>query len=364
MILSEILNFLEEIAPLSLQENYDNSGLLIGDPNIEINKALISLDITDEVIDEAINANCNLIISHHPLIFKSIKRLTGNSLTERLIIKSIKNDIAIYAIHTNLDNINNGVNAMLASKLGITKTRILLPSDNKLNKIVCFCPINFADKVRKAMFDAGAGKIGNYDNCSYNIEGVGSFRALENSNPFVGNKGELHYEKETRIETIVSEFNTDTVIKKMIEAHPYEEVAYDIYPLQNKSLFSGAGMIGELEKELEIQDFLHFVKEKLNATHIRHNKLLSKKVRKIAICGGSGSFLIHTAHRQKADVFITGDIKYHEFFEHQGDMTIVDAGHFETEQFTKELIHSFLNEKFPNFAVQISEIKTNAVSFL
>ena len=364
MKLSEIINFFEETAPSRLQENYDNSGLLVGDINKEISGALISLDLTDEVIDEAINKKCNLIISHHPIIFKPLKKLTGQNLTERLIIRSIKNDLAIYAIHTNLDNIMNGVNAKLAEKLGINNTRILAPSGSKLNKLVCFCPTKYSDQVRKAIFEAGAGHIGNYDNCSYNLEGKGSFRALDKTNPFIGEKGKIHYEAETRIETVVPDFKMANVIKSMIKAHPYEEVPYDIYPLENKSTQTGAGMIGELDEEMNINDFLLSVKKRLNAKHIKHNQLVERKVKRIAICGGSGSFLITNAYRQKADIFITGDIKYHDYFEHQGEMTIVDAGHFETEQFTKELIHSFLNEKFPIFAVQISETITNPVSFL
>ncbi len=364
MNLSKIVSFFNEIAPERLQETYDNSGLLIGNPNNEISKALISLDVTDEVINEAIVNKCNLIIAHHPLIFKPIKKLTESNLTEKLIVKAIKNDIAIYAIHTNLDNISNGVNKILAQKLSIHNTHILEPSASKLNKLICFCPTQHSNKVRSAMFEAGAGQIGNYDYCSFNTEGLGSFRALDNTKPFVGEKGKLHQEAETKIETIVPDFKINQVIKKMISAHPYEEVAYDIYPLENKSFLTGAGMIGELNEEMEINDFLRDVKQKLNTTHLRHNQLLHKKVKKIAICGGSGNFLINSAYRQNADVFITGDIKYHEFFEHQGEMTIVDAGHFETEQFTKELIHSFLIENFPNFAVQISEINTNPVLFL
>lgn len=364
MKLLEIINFFEQTAPLTLQESYDNSGLLIGDTNKEIAKALISLDVTNDVIDEAIKEKCSLIISHHPLIFKPLKKLTSQNLTERLIVKAIKNDIAIYAMHTNLDNISKGVNAILARKLGVNNIQILSPSASKLKKLVCFCPQEHSDNVRQAMFKAGAGHIGDYDNCSYNLEGSGSFRALDNAVPFVGQKGKIHFEEETRIETIVPDYILNTVIKSMISAHPYEEVAYDIYPLENKSLLTGAGMIGELEKEMEINDFLVLVKDKLNAKYVRHNELVNRKIKKIAICGGSGSFLINRAYSQKADIFITGDVKYHDFFEYQGEMTIVDAGHYETEQFTKELIHSYLKENFPNFAVRISECGTNPVSFL
>jgi dinuclear metal center YbgI/SA1388 family protein len=364
MKLSEIASYLEEIAPLRLQENYDNSGLLIGNPQSEIGKALITLDVTNEIIEESISHNCNLIIAHHPIIFKGLKKLRGDNLVEQVVIKAIKNDIAIYAIHTNLDNIPNGVNSILADKLGVKNTRVLSPSGSKLNKLVCFCPEQHAGTVRAAMFEAGAGHIGNYDNCSFNAKGEGSFRALEGSKPFVGEKGKTHFENEIKIETVVPDFKLRQVVGAMKHTHPYEEVAYDVFQLENKSLLTGAGLIGELDKEIEIIDFLQNVKTTLKADFIRHNNLIGKKIKKIALCGGSGSFLIDAAANQNADVFITGDIKYHEFFEHQGKMTIADAGHFETEQFTKELIHSFLKEKFPNFATRISETETNPVSFL
>ncbi|NOY51279.1 MAG: Nif3-like dinuclear metal center hexameric protein [Chlorobi bacterium] len=364
MIISELISSLEQYAPLGLQESYDNSGLLIGNYNDKINQALVCLDVTPAVIDEAIRTKSSLIVAHHPIIFKGLKKINGNSLVERVIRKAIKNDICIYAMHTNLDNALNGVNSILASKLGITNMRILSPSASKLNKLVCFCPDEHAGEVRQALFDSGAGHIGNYDNCSYNLKGEGSFRALENTNPFVGEKGKTHFEGETRIETVVPDFKLPLVVKAMIQAHPYEEVAYDVYPLENKSLASGAGMIGELETEENIEDFLASVKNILGTKYLKHNRLVAKTVKKVAVCGGSGSFLIDAAARQKADVFITGDIKYHDYFEHQGEMTIVDAGHYETEQFTKELIHTILTKNFPNFAVRISETATNPVSFL
>ncbi len=355
---------LEKIAPLSLQEDYDNSGLLIGNNKSEINQVLICLDVTPEVIEEAINTKSDLIIAHHPIIFRGLKRINGNSIVEEVVYKAIKNDIAIYAIHTNLDNVSEGVNSMLASKLGIQNPRILSPSAGKLNKIVTFCPLEHADKVREAMFNAGAGHIGNYDSCSFNTIGEGSFKALENTKPFVGEKDKLHFEKEIRVETIVPDFKVSAVIKSLISAHPYEEVAYDIYPLNNIPTNTGAGMIGNLEQPMDISEYLIQVKNVLGIKCLKHNKLIDKKVEKVAICGGSGSFLINTAAKQKADLFISGDIKYHEFFEHQGIMTIADAGHYETEQFTKELIHAILTKKFPNFAIRISETNTNPVSCL
>ncbi len=364
MKLKDITNFLEDYAPLSLQESYDNSGLLIGLPEAEINKAIITLDITNEVIDEAIDSKCELVIAHHPLIFKGLKSLTGKNYVEKLVVKAIKNDIAIYAIHTNLDNIQDGVNSILAEKLGLKNTSILVSSNNGFKKLVTFCPVKHAEKVREAMFNAGAGHIGNYDSCSYNLIGEGSFRGLEGADPFVGIKGEIHFEKEIRIETIVPDFKIGKVIQAMKTAHPYEEVAYDVYPLDNKNTAIGAGMIGELATEMQAKDFLLHLKKILNCKVIRFNSLIDRKIKKVAICGGSGSFLIESAFRSGADIFVTGDVKYHDFFDHQGKMIIADAGHYETEQFTKELLHAILKENFPNFALLISSTVTNPVNVL
>ena len=364
MKISQIAAALEEIAPLNLQESYDNSGLLIGFHDQIIQKALITLDVTEAVIDEAISENCELIIAHHPMIFKGIKKLTGSNLTERLIVKAIKNDIAIYAIHTNLDNVSQGVNKKLAEKLNLRNVKILQPGKSELMKLVVFCPVDYFEKVRAAMFEAGAGYIGNYSDCSFNTSGTGSFKAMDGSKPFVGEQGKMHEEKEIRIETIVASYRISTVLKAIIKVHPYEEVAYDIYPLNNTDPTIGAGMIGELKQEEDAKTFLQKVKQTLGTPYLRHNSLIQRKVKKVAICGGSGSFLIDTAHRAGADIFISGDIKYHEFFEYKGEMTVADAGHFETEQFTKDLLYDILKEKFPNFALQISGTDTNPVSFL
>lgn len=364
MKIKTIINYLEAYAPLKLQESYDNAGLLIGSSQGEVSKALITLDVSEQVLDEAVANKCGLIIAHHPVIFKGIKRLNGDTLTEKLIIKAIKEDIAIYAIHTNLDNIASGVNGFLAAKLGLENTRILQPKSGLMHKLVTFCPGDHAEKVREALFSAGAGHIGNYSHCSFNSMGEGSFRALEGSNPFVGELHKTHREQEERIETIVPAYALNSVIQALTAAHPYEEVAYDIYALENSSSHIGAGMIGELAGEEAVGSFLMRLKSVLNADYIRHNQLIRRPVKKIAFCGGSGSFLIDAAQAAGADVFITGDVKYHDFFEHAGSMTIVDAGHYETEQFTKELLHTLLMKKFPNFALRISDTETNPVSFL
>lgn len=364
MKLAEIISYLEEIAPLSLQESYDNSGLLIGSAEWNINKALLTLDITSEVIEEAIEQKCELIIAHHPLIFKGLKRITGANDVEKSIIKAIKADIAIYAIHTNLDNVYNGVNNLLASKLGLKNLQILSKKKQLLKKIVTFCPIAHVELVRQAIFDAGAGNIGNYDQCSFNLQGFGTFRGDANTQPFAGKPEIMHQEDEIRIETIVPAFLVNKTIKALIEAHPYEEVAYDIYPLENTINTVGSGMIGELAHPVSATDFLKMTKDILGCQYIKHNKLIDRKVKRVAVCGGSGSFLIEDAYHAKADIFVTGDIKYHDFYDHLGLMTIADAGHFETEQGTKELLEGLLTKKFPNFALRISKKNVNPVSFL
>ena len=362
MRILDITNYLEELAPTALQESYDNAGLLVGDPTRGLTGALITLDITPEVLDEAIETGANLVIAHHPVIFGGIKKLTGKDMEEQVVIKAIKHDIALYAIHTNLDNVSDGVNRRLAEKLGLKNLKILSPMDSTLKKIVCFCPVSHVETVRNAMFEAGAGYIGNYSHCSFNVEGKGTFKAGENTNPYVGEKGELHFEDEVRIETVVPSFLINKVVSSMTEAHPYEEVAYDVYPVENRYEKTGAGMIGEVEP-VEISSFLEHVKNCLGTGVLRHGRFINRSVQKVAICGGSGSFLIEKAARAGADVFITADVKYHDFFLFNGTMTIVDAGHFETEQFTRELLFDYLKEKFPTFALQISKVNTNAVSY-
>jgi len=364
MLLSDITRFLEEIAPVQLQESYDNSGLLIGNPQKPINQALISLDLTEDVLKEAIEKKCNLIISHHPVLFKGLKKITGSSSVERIVEKAIKNDIAVYALHSNLDNIDSGVNAILCQKLGINKTKILAPIKESLRKLVTFCPIDNAEDVRAAIFEAGAGHIGNYDSCSFNARGTGSFRGSDDTNPYVGEKGKLHYEEEVRIETIFPMYLEKKIISALLNAHPYEEVAYDIYFLANENNNSGAGMIGELDNAVSEEDFLNHVKQVTSMSCIRHSEFTGRSIKKVAVCGGSGSFLIQNAIGAGADIYLTGDIKYHDFFLAENKLVIADIGHYESEQFAKELIYSYLIKKFPNFAVQISEANTNSVNYL
>lgn len=364
MKIKEMIRPLEEMAPTSLQETYDNSGLLIGSPDDDIHGVLISLDLTEIVIEEAIKKNCNLIITHHPIIFSGLKRINGKNATERIVSKSIKNNIAVYAIHTNLDNVDTGINKILCDKLGLKNCRVLAPKKDLLRKLVTFCPVDHADKVRQALFDAGAGSIGNYDNCSFNVAGTGSFKGSSDSNPFAGEKGKQHFENEIRIETIYPVYREEIVVQALLKVHPYEEVAYDLFKLENKFNRTGAGMIGELQEKTTEINFLKFVKTVTGTGLIRHSGFTGNPIHKVAVCGGSGSFLIMDAMSAGADIFITGDVKYHDFFEAENKMLIADIGHFESEQFAKELIYNVLKKNFPTFAVLISENNTNSVNYL
>lgn len=363
MKLEEIVSLLESFAPVPYQEPYDNSGLLVGNLQQDIDSALITIDITDEVVDEAIKNNANLIIAHHPVIFSGLKKLTGTSMSERIIIKAVRNNICIYAAHTNLDNIKPGVNMRICEKLGLINCRILSPVKGRLKKLVTFVPPSHIEKIRQAVFNAGAGVIGAYDQCSYNTEGYGTFRGSENTNPFVGEKGKLSMEKEIRFETVFPAILQTGIIHALLDTHPYEEVAYDIYPLDNSYEMVGSGMIGQTSEPVETVNFLKRLKEVFNAGIVRHSALVKDHILKVAVCGGSGSFLIPDAIRAHADMFITGEIKYHQFFDAEYKIILADIGHFESEQFTKEIFYELLIKNFPKFAVRLSEVNTNPINY-
>ena len=364
MKLREITDCIEAFAPLAYQESYDNAGLLCGNKNMDITSALICIDSTEEVIDEAIELGCNLVIAHHPIVFKGLKKFNGANYVERVIIKAIQHNVAIYAAHTNLDNVHNGVNAKIAQKLGLVNCRVLSPQKNILKKLITFCPSDKAENVRKALFEAGAGGIGKYDECSFNSEGFGTFRAGKGTNPFVGEIGKQHKELEQRIETVFPTYLESKVLKALFSSHPYEEVAYDIYILNNEVNTLGAGMIGELENDLKEEAFLAFVKEKMHAFGIRYTALRNKPIKKVAICGGSGSFLLEVAIKAGADIFISADFKYHQFFDAENRIVIADIGHYESEQYTMELFSDLLKENFNTFALHLSKINTNPINYL
>ena len=363
MKLSEIINVLEKFAPLSLQENYDNSGLLTGNSEMEITSALLTLDCTEEIIDEAIATNCNLIIAHHPIIFSGLKKINGKNYVERTIIKAIKNDIAIYAAHTNLDNVQHGVNKIIADKLGLQNTKILSPKKQLLKKLFTFVPNNNADEVRNALFEAGSGHIGNYSEASFNTQGFGTFKPNENANPSIGETGIRHREEEVKVEVLFPAWNENKILKALFESHPYEEVAYDIVPLDNQFQNMGAGMVGELTFEMDEKNFLQHIKKNMKAEVIRHTSFLNQPITKVAVCGGAGSFLLNDAINSGAQVFITADFKYHEFFDAEKKILICDIGHYETEQFTPLIFAQLLKESLPTFAPHFSKTNTNPIKY-
>lgn len=363
MKISEIINELEKLAPLAYAEDFDNVGLLVGDAGAEISKVLITLDTTEDVVEEAIRNGANLIVSFHPIIFSGMKKIAGRNYVERVVQLAIKNDINLYATHTALDNSQFGVNHQIAKQLDLINTKILIPQKDTLRHLVTYVPNDKAEQLRRALFEAGAGSIGNYDNCSFNLAGTGTFRAGEKAKPFVGNIGEIHSEKETRVSVIFSKHLQNQILKSLKENHPYEEVAYEIFSLENLNQTIGIGMVGELENEISEEEFFKYLKEKMQTPLIRHSKLLNKKIKKVAVLGGSGSFAIDDAKRAGADAFVTADLKYHNFFEAENQILLTDIGHYESEQFTKNLLTAYLSEKFPNFAVLNSGINTNPVHY-
>jgi dinuclear metal center YbgI/SA1388 family protein len=364
MKVKEITDCIEIIAPLAYQESYDNAGLICGNDDMEVNDILICLDSTEAVIDEAIIMGCNLVIAHHPIVFSGLKKFNGKNYVERVIIKAIQNNIAIYAAHTNLDNIHNGVNAKIAEKLGLINCRVLVPHKNTLKKLITFCPEDKVEVVRSALFSAGAGAIGNYSECSFNTSGTGTFKAEDGTNPYVGERGKQHHEKEVKIETVYPAQIESKLLKALFAVHPYEEVAYDLIPLSNIHNGVGAGLVGELTSEIDEITFLNGLKQVMKTDCIRYTNLRSKKIKKVAVCGGSGSFLLDNAIKTGADVFVTADFKYHQFFDAENRIIIADIGHYESEQYTMELFYELLKKKFNTFALHLTKMNTNPIKYL
>ncbi|PKA99325.1 dinuclear metal center YbgI/SA1388 family protein [Flavobacteriaceae bacterium MAR_2009_75] len=364
MTVKEVSTVLEELAPLGYAEDFDNVGLLVGNPNSEVTGVLVTLDTLESVIDEAIANRCNLIVSFHPIIFSGLKKITGRTYVERVVLKAIRNDIAIYSMHTALDNVPQGVSAKICQVLGISNSKILISQKGTLKKLTTYVPLENANGVKEALFEAGAGNIGKYSNCSFSIDGIGNYKAGSDANPSKGNVGELHYEKETQINVVFSKIHQSKIINALLDSHPYEEVAYEISTLDNTDQNIGIGMVGTLNEPIDEIEFLEHVKRKMNSSAIRHSQLLGKQIKKVAVLGGSGAFAIEAAISAGADVYITSDIKYHEFYKAENKIVIADIGHYETEQFTKNLLVDYLTKKIPNFAVRLSESKTNPIKYL
>jgi dinuclear metal center YbgI/SA1388 family protein len=363
MLISEIISLLESLAHPSLQESYDNAGLITGDPSWDCSGIICSLDATEEVIQEAISKKCNLVVAHHPIIFTGLKKINGKNYVEKAVITAIKNDIAIYAIHTNLDNVLNGVNGKMASIIGLQNTTVLSPKNSTLKKLFTFVPVDKAEQVRQAIFKAGGGYIGNYSECSFTVEGAGTFKAGEGTDPYVGKIGERHQEKEGKIEVIFPANLEGPIIKAMIAAHPYEEVAYDVVQLDNRHPSTGSGLVGELPKPMDEKEFLSHIKSVFRLKALRHSPFTGKMIRRVALCGGAGSFLVSKALGVGSDAYITADMKYHEFFDADGKLLIADIGHYESEQFTIDLLAEYLEQKFPTFAVLKTGVLTNPVNY-
>lgn len=364
MIVQDVINHLEELSPLAYAEDFDNVGLLVGNKNTEVSGILVTLDTIETVVDEAIEKKCNLIISFHPIIFKGLKKLTGKSYVERVVIKAIKHNVSIFAIHTALDNAINGVNDMICEQLGLINRNILIPQSATIKKLTTYVPKNELESVRNALFQKGAGSIGNYNNCSFSSEGIGTFNGNINSNPTKGEKGITQEEHEVKLSVIFAKHLQNKILQTLLKVHSYEEVAYEITTLENKNQDIGMGMIGELESPVDEITFLNQLKTKMNTTAIRHSQLLGKSIKKVAVLGGSGSFAISAAKAMSADIFITADLKYHDFFQAENTILLADIGHYESEQFTKSLLVAYLTKKIPNFAIILSKTNTNPVKYL
>lgn len=361
--IKDITDLLESIAPRAYQEDYDNAGLITGSPSQEVKGILCTLDCVESVIDEAIDKNCNLIVAHHPIVFRGLKQLNGKNYVERTIIKAIKNDIAIYAIHTNLDSVHTGVNKKIADKLGLENTRILAPKSSTLTKLEVFIPVDSTDKVLNALHEAGAGNIGNYSNCSFRVIGTGTFKPNEQANPTIGNQNEQEYVEENKVEVIFPSHMEGSILNVLKKAHPYEEVAYYLQALKNKNQDVGSGMIGELEVALSEEEFLAHLKKSMSLNTIKYTQSNNSSIKRVAICGGAGSFLLQAAKSAGADAFVSSDFKYHEFFDAEEKLMIADIGHYESEAFTKELLGAFISENFANIATYLSEVNTNPVKY-
>ncbi|MBP2830823.1 Nif3-like dinuclear metal center hexameric protein [Aquimarina sp. U1-2] len=364
MQIKEVIQHLETLAPTAYAEDFDNIGLLVGNALTTVTGILVTLDTLESVIDEAIQKNCNLIVSFHPIIFKGLKKFNGATYVERVVMKAIKHDIAIFAIHTALDNAFHGVNDMMCEQLGLMNRKILIPQSGTIKKLTTFAPTTEVEALRIKLFEAGAGSIGNYDHCSFSSEGTGTFKALENANPSIGEIGKIHYEKETQIQITFPIHKERKVLKALFDTHSYEEVAYEIITLQNSNQHIGMGMVGELPEPVEELDFLKHIKKTFKTGCVRHSELLGKPIKKVAVLGGSGSFAIKNAQNVGADLFITADLKYHQFYEAENKIVLADIGHYESEQYTKNLIVSYLQKKISNFAIILSDKNTNPIQYL
>ena len=363
MTIKHFITKIEKIIPLAQAEDFDNVGLLCGNPEREITSVLICHDALESVVEEAVQKNANVILTFHPIIFSGLKSITGKNYVEKAVLKAIENKIAIIALHTALDNHYFGVNHRICRELGLDQLKILIPKKENLLQLITYVPVDYAEQVKKALFEAGAGNIGFYDECSFSIGGEGTFRPIDGSNPFLGKKGTTEKVNEIQLSVIFEKFKKNQIISAMKFAHPYEEVAYQIYAIENENQYSGLGMFGELSEEMEEKEFLNFVKEKFDLKIIRHSSFTNKKIKKVAVLGGSGASGIKNALQNQCDAYLTADMKYHDFFTAENRILLCDIGHFESEQFVVQQLYEILSEKFTTFAVSKSSINTNPVNY-
>lgn len=363
MKIKEFINEFEKIIPARQAEDFDNVGLLCGNPDREISGILISHDALEAVVDEAIEKNLNFVFCFHPIIFSGLKSITGKNYVERAVLKALENKITIYAIHTAFDNDYFGVNYKICEVLGLKNQQILMPKQNQLKKLEVYVPVDSAENLKNALFEAGAGNIGFYDECSFSINGNGTFRPLEGSNPVTGTQNEREKANEVLLSVIFEDYKKHQIFFAMKQNHPYEEVAYQLISLENENQYTGLGRFGDLETEMDETDFLKFVKEKFNLNIIRHNSLTQKKIKRVGVLGGSGASGIKSAISVKCDAYLTGDVKYHDFFSGEDKLLICDIGHFESEQFVTQQLFEILSEKFTTFAIAKTTIKTNPVNY-
>lgn len=364
VILNDIIETIESVAPVAWQESYDNAGLQVGNRFHPVSGAVVCLDVTEGVVDEAIALGYNLIVSHHPLLFKGLKSITGRSYVERIVIKAIQHNIAIYAAHTNLDNAPGGVSFRMARKLGLTEVRVLDPMPGLLMKLVTYVPVSHVEAVRTALFEAGAGHIGNYDQCSFGQEGEGTYRPGVQAHPYCGTIGEQHREPETRLEVIVPVYMQGAVETALKRSHPYEEPAFDWIPLANRWEQVGAGVVGNLPEPADELLVLEKLKDTFAVGCVKHSPLHGRKISRVALCGGAGASLMSRAVAVGADMFVTGEIRYHDYFEYESRILLAEVGHYESEQYTKEIFCEIIQKKFPTFAIRSTQVDTNPINYL
>ncbi len=362
MVIKDVTDYLEQLAPLHYAEDFDNVGLLTGDYNDPVNGILVTLDCLENVVDEAIEKNCNLIVAFHPIIFKGLKHLRASDYVRKTVVKAIKNDIAIYAVHTAIDVANGGVSYLMASELGLKNITTLTPKKGLIKKLITYVPNDHIHDVKKALFNAGAGSLGNYDECSFSTSGTGTFKGNEKSEPVIGESGTRSTVNEQQLSITYLPHLESKILKALFTSHPYEQVAYEVSTLENTYQNIGMGAIGTLENTLNVDDFLKLLKAVYGSGAVRYSLSRKRNIKTVAVLGGSGAFAIQNAIRAGADAYVTADLKYHDFFQGE-NILLCDVGHYESEQFTKNLLQEYLSKKFSSFAILCADARTNPVNY-